>query len=330
MIKKTVLTLAAFMHFDRVLYDIKRWNNYTTVLSLHRISDEEDYFWPPIKIQTFKKLLEYCSQKYSITSLSDLHSQKKSKPKLVLSFDDGYVDFVENALPELVRFGVPSNHNVVINCIEENTIIWTQEMNMIFSYLRESNFNGTLMLTDNMIYFNGPQTKWKTLHQNVYLELLKKTKEERSQILDEWKKVVLVSSSVRMMNWDQIKKCQKNGVEIGSHTVSHQTLSTLNDKDALHHEISFSKKRIEEMLQVNCQTLAVPNGQYNETVLTASREAGYERVLLTGDLCFKPTANDNFSFLTIPRINMIEEPEPQMKLRMEGFHQLVRHGRIQS
>lgn len=328
MIKNSVLTLAAFIHFDRILYDIKKRNNFATILSLHRISDEDDFFWPPIKIKTFKKLLEYCSQNYSITGLSDLSSQDKSKPKLVLSFDDGYSDFIENALPELARFGVPSNHNVVINCVEENATIWTQEMNMIFSYLKENCFCGTLMMDNKRVSFDGPRTKWQRLHQVVYQELLKNTQEERTLTINEWKKVVSITSTVRMMNWDQIKKCQKNGVEIGSHTVTHQTLSALNDMNALNHELSFSKKRIEEKLQVSCKTLALPNGQYNEAVINVSREIGYERVLLVGDLCYKPLVNGDSSFLLIPRINMVEESEPQIKLRIEGFHQLVKHGRI--
>ena len=328
MIKDMVLTLAAFLHFDKILYDFKRRKNYATVLSLHRISDESDYFWPPIKIETFKKLLEYCSKNYSVSSLSDLLDRKKGKPKLVLSFDDGYADFVENALPELARFGVPSNHNVVISCVEESIIIWTQEVNMILSFLKRDNFRGVLMMNGKMIHFNGRHTKWLEVHQTIYKALLEKSKGERDQTINEWKKMVSIPSSASMMNWEQIKKCIKNGVEIGSHTVTHQNLSTLNDMSELHHEVSFSKRRIEEKLQIECKTLAVPNGQYNEAVLAASREAGYERFLLVGDLCFRPTANEDSSFLTIPRINMIEESEPQMKLRVAGIHQLVRHGRL--
>lgn len=328
MIKNAVLTLAAFIHFDRILYDFKRRNNFATILSLHRISDEDDYFWPPIKIKTFKRLLEYCSRNYCIAGLSDLSNQDKGKPKMVLSFDDGYTDFIENALPELARFGVPSNHNVVINCVEKNATIWSQEMNMIFSCLKVNSFSGILMMTDKKIRFDGVRTKWQRLHQIVYEELLKKNQEERILAINEWKKVASSSSSVRMMNWEQVKKCHKNGVEIGSHTVTHQTLSTLNDMNTLYHEISFSKKRIEEELRVNCKTLALPNGQYNEEVIKVSREAGYERVLLVGNLCYKPTVNRDSSILLIPRINMVEEAEHLIKLRITGFHQLLKHGRI--
>ena len=82
-----------------------------TVLCLHRISDDRDFFFNPIKVRTFEMLLEYLNKHYSIVPFSEL-KKTTSKPKLVLSFDDGYYDFIENALPLLIKKGIPSNHNI--------------------------------------------------------------------------------------------------------------------------------------------------------------------------------------------------------------------------
>src|SRR5690554_3053054 len=106
-----------------------------SVLCLHRISNDLDYFFDPIKPSEFEKLVNYCNKYYSITTFSAIN-EKTEKPKLIFSFDDGYYDFLENAIPILNRYNLPSNHNFVNSCLNSNTTIWTQKVNDIFNHLR--------------------------------------------------------------------------------------------------------------------------------------------------------------------------------------------------
>ena len=173
----------------------------TTVLCLHRVSDELDFFWPPIKIATFCKILEYISRNYDVAHLSELETPWRSKPRLVVSFDDGYRDFIEHALPELNRYGLPSNHNVVIDCVEKNEVIWTHDLGYIFSRLRTTDFSGTLDLDGQKFEMIGRHTPWASMYQTVYRSLLGKSKEVRMGALKAWKNLLdLPSASVSMMN----------------------------------------------------------------------------------------------------------------------------------
>lgn len=315
------------MRLDRWLFDLKRKRNIVTVLNLHRVSDEPDVFWPPLRRKTFIELLEYVAKLYDVCHLSSIGAAAGKRPQLVLSFDDGYLDFYENALPELRRMGMPSNHNVVIACVETNAIIWTQQLNQIFSLLRSNSYEGKLPLMSRAVSFHGRTTDWNAVHARTYHMLLQMKRLDRMSILEDWiTKMTVYPPTVRMMNWDQVKKCLTSDVEIGSHSITHQSLSTLEPED-LDMEIVESRKILTAKLGMPCKTFSLPNGQYQESTMNVVRQAGYERVLLSNESFLTlPTETDQL--LRVPRMLVVEEPNREMRLRIEGFHQLVKRGRL--
>jgi len=77
------------------------------------------------------------------------------------------------------------------------------------------------------------------------------------------------------MNWDDIKKLKEYyGVEIGSHTMDHFQLSSLNDL-AQKYQILESKKVLEQKLKTKINSFAYPYGKYNEATKKLLVEAGY-------------------------------------------------------
>jgi peptidoglycan/xylan/chitin deacetylase (PgdA/CDA1 family) len=76
------------------------------------------------------------------------------------------------------------------------------------------------------------------------------------------------------MSWDQITSVQKAGIEIGSHTLSHPSLITL-DPNQMAKEIRGSKEILESTLGVPIQSFCYPGGDYNQQVVQIVKEAGY-------------------------------------------------------
>ena len=68
----------------------------------------------------------------------------------------------------------------------------------------------------------------------------------------------------KLMGWNQIYELQKNGLEIGSHTVNHKDLSR-SDKDEIKEELATSKRTLIEK-GFDARTLSVPYGIYNENI----------------------------------------------------------------
>lgn len=77
------------------------------------------------------------------------------------------------------------------------------------------------------------------------------------------------------MNWDELRSLAAQGVEIGSHTVTHPHLTRLADED-LEVELRESRSRLEDELGRPCRFLAYPFGDDDERVYRAAERAGYE------------------------------------------------------
>ncbi|MFT4524553.1 MAG: peptidoglycan/xylan/chitin deacetylase (PgdA/CDA1 family) [Bacteroidia bacterium] len=302
--------------------------NRLTVLSLHRISDERNFFWDPIMPNSFDLLLRYVKQHYHVITFSDLFDKgnlKSNKPLLILSFDDGYYDFYENALPLLTKHGLVANHNVVNACCENGHVIWTERLNGVFQFAMQQKVILEVELPSQKINLSQFDGNWMQFYLATFRALLEEKSEARLQVIACLESTLGYRHQVRMMNWEEVKECSRNGVEIGSHTMNHDVISTLNDKSALKHELSDSKLDLEKKLNLPIQVLALPNGQIGDSAYDVIRESDYKFVLHVDDRSMPISDIDTKSgYSEISRINMVDEPFPQMCLRAEQFHSIIR------
>ena len=77
------------------------------------------------------------------------------------------------------------------------------------------------------------------------------------------------------MAWSELRDLVEQGVEVGSHTVTHPHLPKL-DHDELLRELRESREQLEDELAVRCRFLAYPYGEEDERVRAAARASGYE------------------------------------------------------
>ncbi|MCE9609538.1 MAG: polysaccharide deacetylase family protein [Chthoniobacter sp.] len=91
----------------------------------------------------------------------------------------------------------------------------------------------------------------------------------------------------KSMTWDQLRKLDQDGFEIGCHTVSHLDLRHKPSKWAgdydswLKDELERSKKILEENLGIKCSVFAYPFGLHKDVVRTAVEAAGYDAAFTT-------------------------------------------------
>lgn len=85
------------------------------------------------------------------------------------------------------------------------------------------------------------------------------------------------------VNEEQIKELSNSGlVSIGSHTVSHSALATLNAED-IEKELKDSKEYLEKLLGKEMQTISYPTGSHNDTVVNiASKYYKYGLTTISG------------------------------------------------
>ena len=79
---------------------------------------------------------------------------------------------------------------------------------------------------------------------------------------------------LRCLTWGELADLADLGWEIGSHTVTHPRLTTIDDR-RLSWELAHSKRTVEARLQRPCSSIAYPYGDEDARVVAAARQAGY-------------------------------------------------------
>jgi peptidoglycan/xylan/chitin deacetylase (PgdA/CDA1 family) len=108
------------------------------------------------------------------------------------------------------------------------------------------------------------------------------------------------SEHLQTMGWSDLRELVDQGVEIGSHTLTHPHLTALDDHE-LHRELRESRKRLEDELSASCRFLAYPYGDQDERVRRAARASGYVAAFA---LPGRQTAADLYA---VPRVGIWRE-----------------------
>ncbi len=316
-IRKILFFILYYTGFGLLIRTINNKNNKIPVLLFHRISDEVDTYWEPIKTSYFEQIIKFISKKYTVISIDDLFSGKINnfKNKCIITFDDGYYDFKKNALPILQKYNIPTTLFVATDCILENNIIWTSELNKAIENSKKKEF-----------FVNKKKYSLKTdydKHNTVskLLDLLKSVKnKERIKILTDIKKELNYNkpSNLNMLNWHQIKEINKI-VDIQSHSVSHPMMTKL-EKQELIFELEKSKKDIEENINIDISYFSYPIGDYNQNVVEETSKI-YKAAFVVSDNLVKTTMlNKNLYNYKLPRVNITDKNIYELFFRINGFH----------
>jgi len=306
------------------LHNHKQRNKLITILCLHRVCDEESITFPPFKVKDFERLLQYIGKHYQVVTIGALSKINDTKPALILSFDDGFLDFYDNALPLLKKYGFPCNLNIVTQCLDNNFQIWTQRQNNLVQEIFLRKHICTFEIDNKKLSFDNFKPK-NIIERNLELFHFLFSKDEIcvEQFLNEAEsKMPFKIPTTPMMNWDNLKDALNNyEIELGSHSLSHITLSNIRNNAKLQEEISDSKSQIEKHTGQKINIFALPNGNYNDAVIDQCRIAGYDHVLTVDEKLF---ANENVSEFKLPRLLIPYDNYYENLLKVENFQNVIK------
>ena len=198
----------------------------------------------------------------------------------LITFDDGYLDNYTAAFPILVKHEVPGVFFLVTEFVNSNKVPWWDEI----AYLLR-NSTGQL--------YQVPMTGFKHLLDELHIDKIiqqimfeLKTHKQMNifELLEDVRLTFPKAYSLLQnrkdqlfMDWPQVRNMYANGMEIGSHTVTHHILSQLKDEQQKD-EIILSKNIIEKEINGNINSIAYPVGRYycyNNMSLKYADLAGY-------------------------------------------------------
>jgi len=200
-----------------------------------------------------------------------------------ITFDDGYRSVHDLALPILRKFELPATVFVTSGFIGADAgNMWNDRI----IHAVQSLPPGSLDLTDIGLE-NYPlgsleerkRTALRLTEAGKYLPPV-----ERDSLVERLDRMSGHHHAALMLTSDMLAALERNGVEIGAHTISHPILTSLDDERA-RVEIALGKRQLEDLIGKPVRLFAYPNGKvgqdYDARHVEMVRQAGFSAAFTT-------------------------------------------------
>jgi peptidoglycan/xylan/chitin deacetylase (PgdA/CDA1 family) len=303
----------------RVLYPLHhrvRNRNTLTVPMFHRVLKRDDPRWDSavpdwtVSLEVFEGCLRFFTRHYDIVSLDDVlasYTQGRTLPprSLLITFDDGFADNEEYALPLLRQYAAPAAVFIFSNAVDSPVRLWTEDL--LAAYNRGDISRDELVALHRVLYgaesvppadsggllkrvlHRGPRTNEK--ETELALSLLRKPLDRNG-------------SPAQMLSGVQVRNLLTHGVAIGAHGKTHSALTDVTDLDP---ELVEPRRILARVLDFQSEqairTLAFPYGAYDPRVVEAATRTGYE-IFFTTHPAITPLSKGRLTTPLLGRINV--------------------------
>ena len=278
------------------------------VLTLHRVLTTEDASATcslegiVISQTLFRGLCRYLVTNCQVVPILGAEAGNvEAKLKVALTFDDGWRDNYTTALPILQEYRLPSTIFICPGLAGKTLPFWPERMVGMLRAQPEAKTGREIEIEIE---------SWKH-----------RAHDEREQFLEQLAKTAIKGPQESpeqpdsLMNWQETAEMAAQGVHFGSHTYRHEILTTI-PVQAASRELIQSKAEIEKALEITCDTLAYPNGDWSPAVWAATKSAGYSLAFSTQRGAWTGQTDQ----LAIPRANIYDG---NVKGAFGGFSQAV-------
>ena len=293
------------------------------IFLFHRVHPDSDPLWPTTPPERFRAQVRLIKRGFQIFQLEDhllsSGANRSGRRTAAIVFDDGYRDFLDYALPILVEEGLGASMYVVTSCADSGAPIWTYRFDHALLHTRRNRVD-----IDRNLLPAAVDTEWTDCAQRLdFARAVKPALKQLDHAVRE-KALAQIFSSLddvpppegMMMRWDDLRQVAGEGVEIGSHTVTHPLLATIADEAGIEDEMTDSFRRIEAEMGAAPRAIAYPNGSYDARVRRAAVKAGYQLGLAVEHRPYRRGIDDLYA---VPRIELYDEPDWKTRARAAGL-----------
>lgn len=279
--------------------------------------------------EALRNHLEYLrAREYDLLSVGDLIEKIENnvpftRRAVVFTVDDGYADFAQVAAPIFAAYDCPVTVFLITDFVSGKLWNWFDRLLWMVSHSPRTG-------VDVAVGGTTLHLRWRDPAQRVVAyEVLV---EELKLVADEEKESMLISlaqqlecdmpsgvpPSDRAMTWDDVRRCARNGVTYGPHTVDHPILSRVSAERS-EREIIESWRVVSANTEAVVSVFCYPNGgirDFSDREKQIVRRAGMRAALTTiegGVGCRTPV-----DLFAVPRYSY-EEPRTAFIQTVSGL-----------
>lgn len=313
-----------FLHYSGLLGWVRRKiaaSSGVVVITLHRVLPDPEFnstLSPAgmvIRRKTFEQLLIFLKKNCILLPLVEGGPDwqgKSSRPRVAITFDDGWKDTAEIASPLLNKYDIPAAVFVCPGLAGSGLPFWPEQITRAWRSAAENkDVSGELALTCSSLlpeYTTFPINDEGSGLDKIIGTLKELPPEKRSALVRRLSVLTADSSCApeasqldATMTWQETTALEKCGIQIGSHTQHHEILTRLT-LDHARREIADSKLAIESHLGRPCSMFAYPNGSWSLEVRELVSREGFQRAFVNSPGIWTSHTHP----MAIPRVNIWE------------------------
>jgi peptidoglycan/xylan/chitin deacetylase (PgdA/CDA1 family) len=280
------------------LYHRLRNRQTLTAIVFHRVLRRDDPRWetslPPWTVadDTFDECLAFFKPHYTIVTLDDVRAsldgtRPLSPRSLLITFDDGFADNIDYALPLLQKHCASATVFITSDVIGREERLWTEDLLSAFAAgwvgQRELACLHKLLIGGSTCDPEDPTLIWDIVrHEPDRDEALVQTAFSKLKI-----HLRRIKHPRQMLTEDEIGNLVNKGLSIGAHGKTHTALPFSSNIEA---ELVWPRTVLNEIVAAHghgsIDALSFPHGAYTSEIVDQALAAGYKLVFTSdAEIC---------------------------------------------
>jgi len=262
------------------------------ILAYHRVyplSREDEFPSDPelvsADVEAFAAQMSFVRRHFAPLTFAEVIRSIDSGRRLpthavIVTFDDGHLDNYTHAFPILRQLGVPATIFLSTGYIGTDDRFWFERLASLIYCAPPGPFEVESMSFRYLLHDVASRrrasdlllARLKNVHDSVRREAVGEVEARLALHLR-----AAESACSSALSWQSVEEMAREGIEFGSHGVTHSVLSNL-DPDDLRAELFDSRRVIQQHTGQEVEVIAYPIGKstsYNARVIDAARECGY-------------------------------------------------------
>lgn len=283
-----------------------------TILNFHRVAPFDESSYPPLDPALFDDVIGFCRRRFDLLTFAELARYRPGKkPPMIISFDDGYRDFIDHAMPILRRHGVRCNHNFIPACVDSGAPPFNVTLQDFVGRAPAERLARLDVPGFGPVPADEPRlalgTRLSSFVKNQPIAAQKKIAAAvMPQLMD-----MPGFAPTPMMSRAEVQAVAKVH-ELGAHSFEHATMA-LESADYVNQDAVACQTWFNKLLGRPTEIYALPHGSGSAEQIAILHAAGFRHVLRVQEDYSAPTATDH------RRFTMDGHSTAEVRFRATGF-----------